>query len=273
MTEPYKLSQGTIPLLVSMPHPGTELTSQVAAGLTPRGQRLEDTDWHIPQLYQVVADMGASMLSANYSRYVVDLNRPSDDKPLYSTATTGLFTDIFFDGEPLFTSQGKPDQLAKEKILKTIWQPYHDALTNELARLRDKFGYVLLWDAHSIKSVVPRLFEGRLPDLNFGTADGTSCDPTLSQMLLNLCKNLPLGIPQYSYVLNGRFKGGYITRHYGNPEQHIHAVQLEMAQCIYMDETTFSWLPTPAAQVQKLLKALITAALDWGKQRYHGSIE
>lgn len=263
MTAPYELQKGTLPLLVSMPHPGTGLTPEVAAGLTPRARRLEDTDWHIPQLYQLVADMGASTLTAGYSRYVVDLNRPADDKPLYSTATTGLFSDIFFDGEPLFTPHGQPDKQTRDHILATVWRPYHQALADELARLKAQFGYVLLWDAHSIKSVVPRLFEGRLPDLNFGTADGTSCDAGLSTALLARCAGEP-----YSHVVNGRFKGGYITRHYGDPQQHIHAVQLEMAQCIYMDEETFAWLPAPAGQVRQLLAGLITTALGWGEQRY-----
>ena len=268
MTKPFELTRGTLPLVISMPHPGTALTEGVAAGLTPRGHRLEDTDWHIPKLYQNIAELGASTLVAGYSRYVVDLNRPADDKPLYNTATTGLFTDIFFDGEPLFIPQGQPSQSEKTQILSSVWKPYHDALAAELKRLRDKFGYVLLWDAHSIRSVVPRLFEGRLPDLNFGTADGTSCDPGLGQVLLQCCEHPTMDVPQYSHVLNGRFKGGYITRHYGNPEQNIHAIQLEIAQCIYMDEETFVWQPDDAIKVQRLLQTLVTAALDWGKHYY-----
>ncbi|MBJ3814957.1 N-formylglutamate deformylase [Shimwellia pseudoproteus] len=270
MTAPFELHQGTIPLLVSMPHPGTALTPEVAAGLSPRARRLEDTDWHIPQLYQQIAGLGASTLCAGYSRYVVDLNRPADDTPLYASATTGLFSDIFFDGEPLFIPGGQPDQHAKDQILAKIWRPYHQALNDELARLRARFGYVLLWDAHSIKSVVPRLFEGRLPDMNFGTADGASCDPSLSAALLDICANPPPGVPHYRYVLNGRFKGGYITRHYGDPQRHIHAVQLEMAQAIYMDECSFGWQAAAAGQVQQLLHALITAALAWGERRYRG---
>ncbi|NIY48988.1 N-formylglutamate deformylase [Cedecea colo] len=264
MIKAFDFQQGELPLLVSMPHPGTLLTPEIERGLTSRARRLEDTDWHIPLLYKTVAQMGASTLCARYSRYVVDLNRPADDKPLYSTATTGLFTDIFFDGEPLFLPGSEPGPAEKAKILETVWQPYHQTLANELARLREKFGYALLWDAHSIKSVVPRLFEGRLPDLNFGTAEGASCSPQLSEALLAGCDDFP----QYSRVFNGRFKGGHITRHYGNPANHIHAVQLEMAQCIYMDEESFDYLPERGEQVQRLLEKLIHTALQWGRQQY-----
>lgn len=264
MIKAFDFRQGSLPLLVSMPHPGTLLTPEVASGLTPRARRLEDTDWHIPMLYQTITDMGASTLCARYSRYVVDINRPSDDKPLYNTATTGLFTDIFFDGEDLFEPGGAPDAEAKAAILKNIWHPYHQALADELTRLREKFGYALLLDAHSIKSVVPRLFEGRLPDLNFGTADGTSCSQQLSQLLLEGCE----AFPNYSRILNGRFKGGYITRHYGDPANHIHAVQLEMTQCCYMDEESFAYISEKGHQAQQLLKRLINIMLQWGQEKY-----
>ncbi|MDP9565564.1 UNVERIFIED_ORG: formiminoglutamase [Kosakonia oryzae] len=262
MTNGFELHQGRLPLLVSMPHPGTHLTPEIARGLTARAQRLEDTDWHIPLLYQPIRELGASVLSARYSRYVVDLNRPADDKPLYSTATTGLFPGIFFDGEPLFEAGKAPDDATKAAILHNVWQPYHQALAQELARLRDTFGYALLWDAHSIKSVVPRLFEGKLPDLNFGTADGASCAPELSRALLDCCE----AFPHYSKVLNGRFKGGYITRHYGAPQQNIHAVQLEVAQCCYMDETSFAFCEEKSERFRELLSALINTALAWGEQ-------
>ncbi|MEN0614463.1 N-formylglutamate deformylase [Klebsiella indica] len=264
MIKAFDLRQGNLPLLVSMPHAGTLLTPEVSRGLTPRAQRLEDTDWHIPLLYQTIADMGASTLCARYSRYVVDLNRPADDKPLYSTATTGLFTDIFFDGEALFHPGDEPDEATKAAILENVWRPYHQALADELARLREKFGYALLWDAHSIKSVVPRLFEGRLPDLNFGTADGLSCALPLSDALLASCDRFP----HYSRVLNGRFKGGYITRHYGDPDNHIHAVQLEMAQCCYMDEESFAYITEKAGQMQRVLETLLNTALQWGREQY-----
>ena len=262
MTNGFELHQGRLPLLISMPHPGTKLLPETASGLTPRAQHLEDTDWHMPLLYQPIRELGASVLSASYSRYVVDLNRPADDKPLYSTATTGLFPGTFFDGEPLFETGKAPDDATKAAILHNVWQPYHQALAQELARLRDTYGYALLWDAHSIKSVVPRLFEGKLPDLNFGTADGASCAPELSTALLDCCE----AFPQYTKVLNGRFKGGYITRHYGAPNQNIHAIQLEVAQCCYMDESSFVFSEEKSDDFRLLLNTLINTALDWSKQ-------
>ncbi|WP_174865109.1 N-formylglutamate deformylase [Pectobacterium polaris] len=264
MTNGFELHQGSLPLLISMPHPGTLLTPEIANGLTARAKQLEDTDWHIPALYQPIIDMGASVLCANYSRYVVDLNRSADDKPLYSTATTGLFSGIFFDGEPLFEAEKAPDEKMKADILQHLWQPYHQALAQELARLHETFGYALLWDAHSIKSVVPRLFDGRLPDLNFGTADGASCAPALSAELLASSEQFP----QYTRVLNGRFKGGYITRHYGNPQRDVHAVQLEIAQCNYMNEDDFTYSTEKSADLQKCLIALTNTLLQWGDRHY-----
>lgn len=264
MTNGFALHQGTLPLLVSMPHPGTLLTPEIASGLTARAARLEDTDWHIPELYEPVRALGASILRANYSRYVVDLNRPADDKPLYSTATTGLFPHTFFDGEPLFEHGKEPDGQVKAGILTNIWQPYHQALRQELERLRETFGYALLWDAHSIKSRVPRLFDGKLPDLNFGTADGASCAPELSAALLARCE----AAPTYTKVLNGRFKGGYITRHYGDPQRNIHAVQLEVAQCCYMDEESFAYSDSRGERFQQLLNQLINTALQWGEKQH-----
>lgn len=264
MIESFTLQQGSLPLLISQPHPGTRLTPEVESALSERGKRREDTDWYIPELYQPIARRGASVLTAHYSRYVVDLNRPEDDVPLYTTATTGLFPGTFFDGEPLFAPGKQLNDQHKATILRTIWQPYHQALRQELQRLQDIFGYVILWDAHSIKSVVPRLFEGRLPDLNFGTDEGRSCSPTLSDALLAACDRFP----QYSRVLNGRFKGGYITRHYGQPGQNIHAVQLEIAQDCYLDEQTFSYDPQKSADLQQVLLRLIDTALEWGHRHY-----
>src|SRR3989344_1331757 len=207
---PFVFAQGRVPLLISMPHAGLQLTPAVQAGLVPPAQALPDTDWHIPQLYAFAAELGASPLAANYSRYVVDLNRPADDRPLYATATTGLYPSTLFDGSPLFVEGGQPSALERERYLQEIWTPYHRTLANELARLKAEFGYALLFDAHSICSQVPMLFDGKLPDFNLGTNDGASCNPQLAQRLLQVC----VGAPQYSHVLNGRFKGGHITRHY-----------------------------------------------------------
>ncbi len=260
MDNVLNFTRGRVPLLISMPHPGTRLTPAVEAGLVPEAMSLADTDWHIPQLYDFAEELGASVLEARYSRYVVDLNRPADDKPLYATATTGLYPDTLFDGRPLFRDGLAPSAQERARYLDEIWTPYHQTLSDELQRLKAEFGYALLWDAHSIRSEVPRLFDGRLPDLNLGTNSGASCAPALAARLQASCTQQK----GFNHVFNGRFKGGYITRQYGNPRRNIHAVQLELVQCTYMDETEpFDFREDLAAPTRRVLKGLLQAALDW----------
>jgi formiminoglutamase len=200
------------------------------------------------------------VLEARYSRYVIDLNRPADDKPLYATATTGLYPDTLFDGRPLFRDGLAPSVQERARYLEDVWTPYHRTLQAELRRLKAEFGYALLWDAHSIRSQVPRLFDGRLPDLNLGTNSGASCNPALAARLQAVCAQQQ----DYSHVFNGRFKGGYITRQYGDPKAGIHAVQLELAQCTYMDETEpFGFDQKLAQPTRRILRQLLQAALDW----------
>ncbi|RJG14366.1 N-formylglutamate deformylase [Pseudomonas cavernicola] len=261
----FEFSRGHVPLLISMPHAGTRLTPAVEAGLVAQARSLPDTDWNIPRLYDFAAELGASTLAAGYSRYVVDLNRPADDKPLYAGATTGLYPSTLFDGTPLFHEGGVPSSEERARYLAEVWMPYHRTLATELARLRDEFGYALLFDAHSICSQVPHLFDGRLPDFNLGTHSGASCDPQLAQRLKQVCA----AAPQYSHVLNGRFKGGHITRYYGQPENNIHAVQLELAQCIYMDEAEpFAFREELAADARVVLRKLLETYLAWGQEAH-----
>lgn len=265
MDKVLNFKQGRVPLLISMPHAGVKLTPAVEAGLMPNARNLQDTDWHIPLLYEFAAELGASTLGAEYSRYVIDLNRPSDDKPLYAGATTGLYPATLFDGTPLFQEGREPSAAERANYLEHVWAPYHRTLQNELARLKAEFGYALLFDAHSIRSVVPHLFDGKLPDFNLGTFNGESCDPQLAIQLEAICAKHT----DYSHVLNGRFKGGHITRHYGNPAGNIHAVQLELGQCTYMEEfEPFRYRPDLAAPTQVVLKELLEAFLAWGRQRY-----
>jgi len=257
--------QGRVPLLISMPHAGVQLTPAVKAGLVPEAQSLEDTDWHIPRLYDFAAELGASTLAANYSRFVIDLNRPSDDKPLYAGATTGLYPATLFNGEPLFVEGQVPSAEERANYLEQVWTPYHQTLQQELARLKAEFGYALLFDAHSIRSVVPHLFDGKLPDFNLGTFNGASCDPQLAARLEGICA----AHPAYSQVLNGRFKGGHITRHYGDPAQNIHAVQLELGQCTYMEEfEPFNYRSDLAEPTRAVLKELLQGLLAWGREHY-----
>lgn len=265
MDKVLNFTRGRVPLLISMPHPGLHLTPAVKDGLVDEAVSLPDTDWHIPRLYDFAEELGASTLAAEYSRFVIDLNRPCDDKPLYAGATTGLFPATLFEGEPLFKDGMTPSEAERAGYLEQIWKPYHDTLRSELDRLRGEFGYALLFDAHSIRGHIPHLFEGRLPDLNLGTFNGASCDPKLEQRVAATCA----AATRYSHVLNGRFKGGHITRHYGDPANHIHAVQLELAQSNYMDEfVPFHYRPDLAGPTQAVLKALLQTMIAWGRETY-----
>jgi N-formylglutamate deformylase len=256
---PFVFHPGTRPLLVSMPHAGTFVPPDLAARLTPQAREVHDTDWHLDRLYDFAVGLGASILRATHSRYVVDLNRPPDNANLYpGQNTTGLCPTDAFDGTPLYLSGEAPDDAEIAARREAVWHPYHAQLAGELARIRSLHGVAVLWDAHSIRSVVPRFFDGRLPDFNLGTVDGTSCDPAMAEAVLAIAK----AAPGYTAVLNGRFKGGHITRHYGQPSAGVHAIQMEMAQCTYMQEQMpFHYLPETAAKVQPHLQAMLQAVL------------
>ncbi|BDX01818.1 N-formylglutamate deformylase [Marinomonas pontica] len=226
----FDFVQGDSPLLVSMPHSGLNLTEAVQVGLTEQAKKLPDTDWFIPELYAFLASLGVGFIKANYSRYVIDLNRPYDDKPLYTTKTTGLFPDILFEDTPVFAEGKAPTNEHKTFCKEHIWKPYHGTIEQELARLKAKFGYAILFDAHSIAAEVPMLFEGTLPDFNWGTNEGKACDAAIANAVTQILQ------PNYTQVLNGRFKGGYITRHFGQPSNGIHAIQLELSQATYIND-------------------------------------
>ena len=260
MTAPplFNLTRGEAPILVSFPHSGTFVPPEIAARLTNIAATVPDTDWHVPRLYDFLDKLRASRLEATHSRYVVDLNRPPNDDVLYpGQKKTGLVPVDTFAGEALYMPGQAP---SPEEIIarRTYWQPYHDALAAELARLKAIHGTVILWDAHSIASEVPSLFEGRLPDLNLGTFEGKSCDADIAARVFEVAKHAP-----FSAVLNGRFKGGYITRHYGSPKKGINAIQLEMAQAIYMDEPhPYTFRPDLAAKASATIRSMIKGALD-----------
>lgn len=254
----FQLARGETPLLVSFPHSGTYLPGDIVERMTNVAHALPDTDWHVPKLYEFLERIGASRIVATHSRYVVDLNRPPDDQELYAgQKKTGLVPTDTFAGDALYRPGLEPtgDEIVARR---KYWQPYHDALAQELARLKAIHGSVILWDAHSIESVLPTLFEGRLPDLNLGTFDGKSCDGDIVDAAFAAAK-----ASGFNAVLNARFKGGYITRHYGNPAKGINAIQLEMAQAIYMDEgPPFTFQPERAAKVTVAIRAMIQAALE-----------
>ena len=256
---PFTFFAGSAPLLISIPHVGTAIPSDIASRMTDAALRTPDTDWHLDRLYSFAQALGASVLRANYARYVVDLNRPPDDANLYpGQNTTGLCPVDTFDSEPLYREGCTPDAAEIALRRARYWQPYHDQLATELMRLRSEHKSVVLWDAHSIRSVVPRFFEGTLPALNFGTANGLSCDPLLSESILNCVADHE----QFTHALNGRFKGGYITRNYGNPASGIHAIQLEMAQNTYMHEWfPFDYDAFAAGQIEPLLLRCVQRAI------------
>jgi N-formylglutamate deformylase len=255
----YTLHRGTTPLFVSLPHDGSFIPADLSQRLMPSARRAPDTDWHVSRLYAFALEMGASMIVPKHSRYVVDLNRPSDDASLYpGQNTTGLCPIVQFSGEPVYQAGEEPHRSEISQRVETYWRPYHAALEQEIARIKASHGRVVLWEGHSIRSVVPFLFEGRLPDFNLGTSAGESCAPALQARLASI-----LGAQShYSHVVNGRFKGGYITRHYGRPEAGVDAIQLELAQLNYMDEVTIDYLPERAAPTQAVIRELLQACLE-----------
>jgi N-formylglutamate deformylase len=251
----FILQCGHVPLLISLPHDGSFIPDDIARRMQPRARRSPDTDWHVGRLYEPLAQaLGASVLKPLASRYVVDLNRPADGHALYpGQRETGLVPTVGFDGEPLYLDGEAPDGSEIQRRINEFWQPYHRALAQELARLCAEHGRAVLWEGHSIRSQVPMLFDGRLPDFNLGTAARASCGAAL-QSQLEACLETQ---SRFSFAVNGRFKGGYITRHYGDPGAGVQAVQLELAQLNYMDEASFDYDETNAPAVQELIGRML----------------
>ena len=201
MIDIYNFHEGGAPLLISVPHDGIHLPPDIRERMTPRGAALPDTDWHVAELYGFARELGANMLVANYSRYVVDLNRPPDDATLYEgQVATGLCPVQTFAGEAIYGPEPVDMQEVRTRI-ESFWRPYHDRIEATLAALLEKHGYALLWDAHSIASTVPRLFDGELPALNIGTNGGRSCSPGIESAVTAVAAK-----SEYSHVLNGRFQ-------------------------------------------------------------------
>jgi N-formylglutamate deformylase len=254
----FTLRRGQAPLILSIPHAGIEIPTEFSGVFTSDWLARKDTDWHLPALYAFAKSLGATILSANISRSIIDLNRDPSGASLYpGQATTGLCPKETFDGEPLYKG-GPPDETEIARRREKFFAPYHTALRQEIDRLRGLHARVVLYDCHSIRSNIPRLFPGELPQFNIGTNDGKSCDPALTARAEKICAESGL-----SYVVNGRFKGGWITRHYGAPAQGVHAIQMELGCRGYMDEPTD---PTPEnwpaalqdpAPIQPILNAIL----------------
>lgn len=266
--EPYRFKQGSLPLLVSMPHCGTYVPPEIAERMTEVARTVPDTDWHMPQLYDFLQDLDVSVLQATHSRYVIDLNRAPDNQALYAGANnTELCPLQTFALDEIYLEGRQPDTAEVEARRAEFWQPYHDCIRQELSVIKARHGFALLWDAHSIRSEVPRFFKGRLPDLNLGTADGKAAAPGLLDLLSAVARDAEqLG---YTHAANGRFKGGYITRSHGDPANDVHAVQLELSQITYMDEDPpFTFREDLAAQVRPVLSGLVHAMLAWAEVEF-----
>lgn len=256
----YTLRRGATPLLISMPHVGTQIPPQQRARYTERALQLEDTDWFLDRLYAFAEPLGASLLVPVHSRYLIDLNRPSDNRPMYAGRNnTELCPTRHFTGEPIYREGQAPDEAEIRRRVQVYWQPYHDAIAAEVARLKAAHGHAVLFDAHSIKSELPWLFEGTLPHMNLGTAGGASCAASLREALGAVLA----AHNGYGHVVDGRFKGGHITRHFGRPGEGVHAVQLEMCWRAYMDEVPARWNDAKAAAVTPLLRELVQAMVSW----------
>jgi formiminoglutamase len=267
MSDWLHVTRGDAPLVVSIPHAGTLIPSDIEARLVSPWLARKDADWWLPELYAFAADLGATVVRTGVSRTVIDVNRDPSGVSLYpGQATTGLCPVDTFDGEPLYLEGQAPDDAEIDARRTAFFEPYHAALRAELDRLVVLHGKVVLYDAHSIRSHAPRLFDGELPQFNIGTNSGAACAPALTQAVEAACDATGL-----SRVTNGRFKGGWITRHYGQPDRDVHAVQMELACRGYIDEpavlTPDNW-PTPfqtprAAPLQAALSDVLKACVTF----------
>ena len=249
---PVEVVQGDGPVILGLPHTGTWLPDDIRARLNPRGQALADTDWHIHRLYDGLLP-GATTVRATFHRYVIDANRGPDDASLYpGQNTTGLVPLTDFDGEPIWETEPTAEDIAARKA--RFHAPYHATLAAEIARVRARHGVAILYDCHSIRSVIPFLFPGVLPDFNIGTNGGRSCAPAIEAATFEIC-----AATGRSHVLNGRFKGGWTTRHYGQPEQGVHAIQMELAQATHLEAEAppFAYDAAKAETLRATLKAIL----------------
>ena len=257
------LVRGDAPLVIDVPLAGTHVPPEIARRLTPAARALADTDWHVEKLYAFARDAGVTLFVATHSRYVVDLNRDPSGIALYpGTENTELCPTRTFANEPVYAEGRGPDAREIAVRRSEYFDPYHAQLTAEIERVRARHGYAILLDGHSIRSEVPRFFAGRLPDLNLGTVDGASCASSVqgaADMVL-------AGAAAFTSVVNGRFKGGYVTRRYGDPARAVHALQLEIAQECYMDEAPpYAWDARRSAPLIDVLERLVSALLAWRK--------
>lgn len=265
-----EIEERSAPLLLSFPHTGTEIPAHDEAGLVSLPRARLDTDWYIEKLYAFARDLGATFVRTRISRTVIDVNRDPSGASLYpGQATTGLCPTETFDGAPLYRPGAEPDDAAIQQRRERYLMPYHDALRQQLARLKGRHAHVVLYDCHSIRSWIPRLFDGRLPDFNIGTNSGQSCAGTLQTSVVAAC-----AVPDLTHVVNGRFKGGYITRHFGQPASGLHAVQMELACSTYLpepegpaneDNWPMPWSAARAEPLQAVLARILSSCLEFAR--------
>ncbi|WP_369058676.1 N-formylglutamate deformylase [Caulobacter sp. 73W] len=265
MTDWLQVKRGDAPLIVSFPHTGTDIPAEIESGLVSPWLARQDADWWIHRLYDLAEGLGATMVRTAISRTVIDVNRDPSGASLYpGQATTELCPTTTFDGEPLYKPGQAPDAAEIARRRDTWFTPYHDALAAEAARLRGLHGKIVVYDAHSIRSKVPRLFDGDLPNFNIGDNGGRTCDPALRAAVEAACD-----VEGFSRVTNGRFKGGWTTRHYGRPADGVHAIQMELAIRSYMDEPQAfrpenwptAYDETRAGAVRAVLSNVLTRAI------------
>lgn len=257
----FRFQKGYSPLLVSNPHSGVMIPPEIASEMTEQALVRRDTGWHLTRLYDVPCIESAAMISANMSRYVVDLNRRPDDEPLYEDfLSTSIVPRVTFAEEPIYKDGCQPDQQEVAKRIEHFWQPYHDQIAAELERLIGLFGFAVLLDVHSIASNVPSLHDGQLPDFNFGTNNGQSCGAAFQELI----EEFAVELKGYSYAINGRFIGGYITRHYGKIPD-VHAVQLELKRSTYMEEETLDWEMVKGQEVGPVIENFVYRLIKWAE--------
>ena len=252
---PVEVSRGTSPVILGLPHTGTHVPADIWDRLNANGKLLADTDWHIDRLYDGLLS-GASTVRATFHRYVIDANRDPSGQSLYpGQNTTGLIPLTDFDEKPIWEEGAAPSDGDIARRLAAFHGPYHEALVAEIARVKAEHGMAILYDCHSIRSVVPFLFEGRLPDFNIGTNDGRSCAPAIEQATRDICA----GADEYTHIVNGRFKGGWTTRHYGQPDAGVHAIQMELTQATHLESETlpFAYSVQKAPRLQVYLRAIL----------------
>lgn len=254
------VTEGESPLILGFPHSGIELTDRVRDRLNADGKALTDTDWHIDALY---AQLGVDVthVCMRVHRYVIDVNRDPKGTSLYpGYTTTSLCPTTNFDGDPIYRTGCEPTEADIQERLVDHHEPYHRALSREVSRIKRRHGYAILLDCHSIRSKIPCLFDGRLPDFNIGDNDGTTCAADITQRVREVCGQAH----GYTSVVNGRFKGGWTTRQYGRPHDGIHAIQIELAQSTYMNETPpWAYRDNRAHQTRCHLRKIVQTLSGW----------